>query len=171
MITKLKKRHNKSIKRDTILFQIPFYFLFCFNVRSVFCFNFSSAKIAEKKFTILALISVLFFFFFFCFKLFSVKYWKGFFLFFCFNIRSVLVVLISFLLNIGNEMCYFHFNFCSVFLLISFLLNIRRKCLRKRIYVTTCYINLLEKYVFLMKMPEISCLRAIIWTMIIYIAF
>ena len=30
---------------------------------------------------------------------------------FCFNFRSVFIVLISILLNIGNEMCYLCFNF------------------------------------------------------------
>ena len=31
------------------------------------------------------------------------------FVYFCFNVHSVLIVLITFQLNIGNEMCYFSF--------------------------------------------------------------
>ena len=46
---------------------------------------------------------------------------------FVFYFRSAIIVLISFLLNIGKEMCYFGFNFCSIFIvLISVLLYIRK---------------------------------------------
>ena len=59
--------------------------------------------------------------------------------YFCFNFCSVFIFLISFLLNIGKEMSIFSFNFRSVFfffffffffflILISFLLNIEKKC-------------------------------------------
>ena len=42
---------------------------------------------------------------------------------------------------------------------------------RKRIYATTCYLNLLEKYLFLTKLPEISRRNAIIFNMMNNIAF
>ena len=42
--------------------------------------------------------------------------------------RYLFIVLISFLQNIGKEMCYFCFSFCSVFInWIFFLLNIRKE--------------------------------------------
>ena len=46
--------------------------------------------------------------FLFClylFKFLSAKYWKGVLFIFCLNLRSFFIVLISFLLNVGNKMC------------------------------------------------------------------
>ena len=57
----------------------------------------------------------------YCFKFFSDKYWKGIVLPSCFNFRSFWIVLISFLLNIGNKMCYFCFNFCFFFVFLFFV--------------------------------------------------